>query len=316
MNKRPVKDINPQAPMTVNDLIMQFHDAGGFTATHLSNGVDILEQMIKEKECLKFLSFPACLCATGTRGVIKDMIKKNLFDVIITTSGTIDHDLARVWKHYYHGTFYADDDSLHQQGINRLGNVFIPNECYGSILEEKIQPIIEALYEEKKKWSTKELLWAFGEKLSNEPNGKDSILYWAYKNKIPIIVPGITDGSFGSQLWMNYQHHRDFTIDLFADEQHLSDLVFNCKKSGALILGGGISKHHTIWWNQYKDGLDYAVYITTAVEYDGSLSGALTREAVSWGKIKERSDHVNIAGDATVLLPVMISSLYERLLPK
>ncbi len=133
---------------------------------------------------------------------------------------------------------------------------------------------------------------------------------------MPIFVPGVTDGAFGSQLWMFYQTHRDFTIDLLQDEQDLSDLVFDAKKSGAFIIGGGISKHHTIWWNQFKDGLDYTVYITTAVEYDGSLSGAQTREAISWGKIREHSDYITIEGDATVLMPLMVGSLLNRLQPK
>ena len=128
-----------------------------------------------------------------------------------------------------------------------------------------------------------------------------------------MFIPGITDSAFGSQIWMYYQQHRNFTIDLLKDEQDLSDLIFGKKISGAMIIGGGISKHHTIWWNQFKDGLDYAVYITTAVEYDGSLSGAQTREAISWGKIKEKSDNVTINGDATILLPLMISALFERL---
>ncbi|RLF32004.1 MAG: deoxyhypusine synthase, partial [Thermoplasmata archaeon] len=146
-----------------------------------------------------------------------------------------------------------------------------------------------------------------------EKNKEESIIFWAYKNSIPIFVPGVTDGAFGSQIWMYYQEHRDFNIDLLKDEQDLSDIIFEAKKSGALILGGGISKHHTIWWNQYKDGLDYAVYVTTADEYDGSLSGAQTREAVSWGKIKEKSKNITINGDITVLLPLMISALLDRI---
>ena len=236
-----------------------------------------------------------------------------MFDVVITTAGTLDHDLARVWRDYYHGSFVADDKELHKKGVNRLGNIFIPNECYGTILEEKMQPIISELYKCKNKWPTKELIWEFGRYLEKEKNKNDSIIYWAWKNKIPIFVPGIMDGAFGSQIWMFYQEHRDFTIDLLKDEQDLSDIVFDAKKSGALIVGGGISKHHTIWWNQFKDGLDYAVYITTAVEYDGSLSGAQTREAISWGKIKEKADNVTIDGDATVMLPIMIGSLLNRI---
>lgn len=316
MKEKPVRDIQLKTGMNSNELIKELYDSGGFTAKKVAIGVNILEKMIKEKDCIRFLSFPACIISTGTRGVIKELLKRKLFNVVITTSGTLDHDLARVWKDYYHGSFMLDDKELHKKGINRLGNIFIPNECYGKILEEKMQPILAKLYKIKQKWSTKELVWEFGKQLEKEKNREDSIIYWAWKNKIPIYVPGITDGAFGSQIWMYYQEHRDFTIDLLKDEQELSDIIFTAKKSGALIIGGGISKHHIIWWNQYKDGLDYAVYITTAVEYDGSLSGAQTREGISWGKIKEKADNVTINGDATVLLPLMIGAIFERLLPK
>jgi deoxyhypusine synthase len=313
MKRQPVQDIELTKNMTTNQLIKALYKSGGFSAKKVADGVDILEHMVKEKNCVKFLSFPACIISTGTRGVIKELLKRKLFDVVITTTGTLDHDLARVWKDYFHGSFMADDKELHQQGINRLGNIFIPLECYGTILEEKIQPILNELCAEKQKWSTKDLIWEFGKRLEKEKNGKDSIMYWAWKNKIPIYVPGITDGAFGSQLWMYYQDHRNFTIDLFKDEQELSDIVFTAKKTGAFIIGGGISKHHVIWWNQYCNGLSHAVYITTAVEHDGSLSGAQTREAISWGKIAEKADNITIEGDATVLLPLMISALLERL---
>jgi len=311
MKNQPVKDINLKKGMSANQLIKEMYDSGGFSAKKVAMGVDILEQMMKEKNCVKFLSFPACIVSTGTRG-IKEVLKRKLFDVVITTAGTLDHDLARVWKDYYHGSFMADDRELHKKGINRLGNVFIPIECYGTILEERIQPVLQELFEGRQKWSTKELIWEFGRRLEKEKNGKDSILYWAWKNKIPMYVPGITDGAFGSQLWMYYQEHRNLTIDLFKDEQELSDIVFKAEKTGALVVGG-ISKHHVIWWNQFHGGLDHVVYITTAVEYDGSLSGAQTREAISWGKIKERAENITIEGDATVLLPLMIGALMDRL---
>jgi len=313
MKEKPVIDIHLKKGMNSNELIKELYGSGGFTAKKVAVGVDILEKMVMEKDCVRFLSFPACICATGTRGVIKELLKKKLFDVVITTAGTLDHDLARIWKNYYHGSFIVDDKELHKKGINRLGNIFIPNECYGKIIEEIMQPILVKLGNVKQKWSTKELIWEFGKQLEKEKNREDSIIYWAWKNKIPIYVPGITDGAFGSQIWMYYQEHRDFTIDLLKDEQEISDITFGAKKSGALIIGGGISKHHVIWWSQFKDGLDYAVYITTAVEHDGSLSGAQTREAISWGKLKEKADNVTIDGDATVLLPLMISALSERL---
>ncbi len=313
MVKTPVKDIQLKKGISANELINELFESGGFTAKKVAIGVNILENMIKDKNCIKFLSFPACICATGTRGIIKELLKRKFFDVVITTAGTLDHDLARIWKKYYHGSFMVDDEKLHKQGINRLGNIFIPNESYGNILEEKMQPILAKIYKTKQKWSTKEIVWEFGKQIEKEKNCKDSIIYWTWKNKIPIYVPGITDGAFGSQIWTYYQEHRDFTIDILKDGQELSEITFEAKKSGALIIGGGISKHHTLWWNQFKGGLDHVVYITTAVEYDGSLSGAQTREAISWGKVKEKANNVTIDGDATVLLPLMISALFERM---
>lgn len=313
MKKQPVQDLTLDNHTTLGQLIHGYAAAGGFSAKHVATGVDILDAMMHAKDCTKILSFPACIIATGTRGIIKELLRRKLFDAVITTAGTLDHDLARLWKPYYQGTFMADDASLHREGINRLGNVFIPIASYGTILEQKLQPLINTLYQQKQKWSTKDLVWAIGKQLDKEKKKEESIVYWAWKNKIPIYVPGITDGAIGCQLWMYYQDHRALTIDLFQDEQDLSDLIFDAKQTGAFIIGGGISKHHTIWWNQFKGGLDYAVYITTAVEWDGSLSGAKTREAISWGKIAERAQNVTIEGDATVLLPLMVGALIDRL---
>lgn len=307
---KPVEDLNLIAIKTFDDLIRQFFNGGGFTAKKLAQSVDILEEMIKDKEMTKFLSFPACIIATGTRGVIKELVKRKWFDVIITTCGTLDHDLARVLRNYYHGSFMMDDQELHKLEINRLGNVLVPNESYGIILEEVMQKILHELYlGGKKEISSIELSWALGKRINSE----DSILYWAYKNKIPVIVPGITDGAVGYHLWLFRQTHMDFKVDVLTDEQLLNDTVWESKRTGAFMIGGGISKHHTIWWNQFKDGLDMAVYITTAPEWDGSLSGARLREAVSWGKIRETARYITVEGDATVLLPLITLALMERL---
>ncbi len=306
----PVKDITLKED--VDELIREMCLSGGFTAKKLAKGVDILETMNKEK-CTRFLSFPACIISTGTRGVIREIVKEKRTDVIITTTGTLDHDLARLWKDYYHGSFQMDDSKLHQEGINRLGNILIPNDCYGTVLEERLQPMIAEMYAEKKKITTYEFIWEIGKRLEDEPNKEESIIYWSWKNKIPIFIPGIMDGSVGSQLWFFWQNHRDLQVDLFSDEQKLSDIVFEAEKTGALIIGGGISKHHVIWWNQFRDGLDYAVYVTTAQEFDGSLSGARVREAVSWNKVKEDAEYVSVEGDGTLVLPFMISALFKRL---
>lgn len=306
MRLKPIADMEIDGNTRVKDLTAQMLASGGFTAKKLGLACEIMRRMLREPNCTIFLSFPACVISTGTRGVIRKMVEDRLVDVVVTTCGTLDHDLARVWRKYYHGDFLADDAELHRKGINRLGNIFIPNESYGVVLEQKMQPILEELFREgKRTLSSRQLAHEFGLRLED----KKSILYWAARNDIPVYVPGITDGAFGSQLWLFRQQHPQFNLDVLKDEQELSDIVFTSKKAGAVMIGGGISKHHVIWWNQFRDGLDYAVYLTTAEEYDGSLSGARLREAVSWGKVKETAHYVTVEGDATITLPLIVDSV-------
>ena len=300
---REVKDFQINNNIDVKSLIKQMEESGGFTSKKLAVGIEILHEMMHDKECLKFLSFPADIVATGTRGIIRDFIKNKMFDVVITTSGTLDHDIARSYRKYYHGAFEMNDVELHQKGINRLGNILVPNESYGLIVEDKMQEFLKNIASKTNEISTHELVWELGKNMK-----QDSIAYWAEKNKIPVIIPGITDGAVGYQMWQ-FSQKNDFKVDLMKDESLLSNLVWDAKKSGALVVGGGISKHHTIWWNQFKNGLDYAVYLSTAQEYDGSLSGAKPHEAVSWGKINEKAKFVSIEMDATVALPIIFAAL-------
>jgi deoxyhypusine synthase len=152
------------------------------------------------------------------------------------------------------------------------------------------------------------MLWEIGRRVGD----RSSLLYWAWRNRVPVFVPALFDGAVGSQLWLFWQDHRDLVLDEFRDEQELSDLMFTATSAGALMIGGGVSKHHTIWWAQFRGGLDSAVYITTAVEHDGSLSGARTREGISWGKVKPEARHITIEADATVVLPMLLAASVPR----
>ncbi|MBU5575228.1 MAG: deoxyhypusine synthase [Candidatus Aenigmatarchaeota archaeon] len=307
--KEEVKDYRVLEIKNVSEISKKMLESGGFTAKSFGKAVDILTDMFKS-DCIKFLSFPGCIVSTGLRGVIAELIENGFVDVIITTCGTLDHDLARAWGgKYWHGSFEYDDASLKDIEINRLGNILVPNESYGIIIEEKMKEILTKIFKEKNIWSGFELIQKIGETL----NDKNSILYQCAKRKIPIFVPGITDGAFGTNLvWFSQEN--DFKLDLLEDEKELAKISFTKKKTGALMIGGGISKHHTIWWNQFKGGLDFAVYITTATQYDGSLSGARLEEAISWGKISKNAKYTTIDGDATLILPFLLKAVYERIL--
>jgi len=309
MLKEVVEDYTFPKNMSVNELVLQMERAWGFTAGKLAVAIKILGHMNREESCTKFLSFTGNLVATGTRGALKELVKRKLVNVIVTTCGTLDHDIARCWKNYYKGSFVMNDARLLEEGINRLGNVLVPNDSYGMIIEKKMQTLLEDLWKEGiKEVSSSQFCREIGKRICNET----SILYWAAKNNIPVYVPGIVDGAVGYQVWLFSQDH-DFKLNLLKDSGELNDIVFTAKKTGALIIGGGISKHHTIWWNQFKDGLDYAVSVSTADEWDGSLSGARPREAVSWGKINAKAKRIMVEGDASLILPIMVSALLSRM---
>ena len=281
--------------------------SGGFESRNLWDGINIIRTMTEDAKCTKFLSFVGSIISTGARGIIKDMLKRKMFDCVITTCGALDHDIARSDTKYYAGDFRMDDTMLYKRNIHRLGNVLVPQNNYGPVIEKKVQECLKDLYEKGvKNVPTFEITRRIGSTLN-----ESSFLYWAYKNDIPVVVPGIVDGAVGSQIWFFYQKHRDFNLNLLLDETKLSDLVYEATKTGAFIIGGGISKHHTLWWNQFRGGLDYAASITTASEWDGSLSGALVAEAISWGKVKGKARQTTIHGEATTLLPFIYAALLK-----
>jgi len=305
---KPVEDISIRNDTSVEKIFEQMSKSGGFESRNLAESLDILTSMIKDDDCQKFLSLVGAIISTGLRGIVKDMIKNKWFNVVITTCGALDHDIARHFSNYNEGSFTLDDAKLADQNIHRLGNVLVPMQSYGPLIEEKMQLFLEEEYSKgTREMSTEDICKMIGSHL-----GEDSFLYWASKNDIKVIVPGIVDGAVGSQIWMFTQKHADFKLNITKDADTLSGIIFKAKKSGALMLGGGISKHHTLWWNQYREGLDYAVYITTAQEFDGSLSGALVREAISWGKVAQNAKQTTIHAEITTVLPFLYSALLSR----
>ncbi|MBA4459068.1 MAG: deoxyhypusine synthase [Nitrosopumilus sp.] len=306
---RPVKDIEIDSNTSIEKIFEELSKSGGFESVNLSAGVDILSEMITDKQCLKFISFVGAVVSTGLRGILKDMLKNKWFDVAITTCGALDHDIARHFSHYKEGSFTMDDNELADQDIHRLGNVLVPMDSYGPLIEEKMQGFLEEEYQQGvKEMTTAEICKMIGKHL-----GEDSFLYWAYKNDISVVVPGIMDGAVGSQIWLFTQKHNDFKLNMAGDADLLSGYIFKAEKSGAFMIGGGISKHHTLWWNQYREGLDYAFYITTAQEFDGSLSGALVREAISWGKVTQKAKQSTLHAEVTTILPFIYAALVSKL---
>ncbi|HID72615.1 TPA: deoxyhypusine synthase [Candidatus Micrarchaeota archaeon] len=291
-----VKDIG--SGLDLNDA-GQF-DSAGFQATNVAKAIGIIKRMKKEKAKV-FLSFTSNMVASGLRGIFTQLCRDKFVDAVITAGGGIDHDLIRAYADYEMGAFNMDDAELHKKGINRLGNILIPNDRY-ELLEEKILPVFDKLHERERITSPS----AIAEEIGKQTDNENSFLHWCSKNSIPVFCPGITDSAIGLQTYFYKQKKKDFGIDVTKDMNRLASMVLDSEKTGGIVLGGGISKHHTIGVNLLRGGLDYAVYVTTASPWDGSLSGARTQEAVSWGKVGENARHITVDCDATIAVPLIM----------
>ena len=258
----------------------------GFQATEVMRASSLIKRMLNDSTVL--LSFTANMVASGLRGIFKEMVKQKMVDVIYTTAGAIEHDYIKSQMNYLLGDFKANDWELRKQGISRIGNILVPPEAY-----PKLEEVFNNITDGKDHVGAQELVYELGKRA-----GPESIFYWAQRHSTPVAVPGITDGALGFFTSFKKQYQKTFYIDVTDYMEEVKHIVLGADKLGGIVLGGGISKHHLIGSAIPKGGLDYAVYFTTASEWDGSLSGAPPREAVSWNKIKGSA--IKVFGDVTI----------------
>ena len=294
--------------MSVHDLLEEFEASGNLGAGDVAKAVDVTTKMVQDTECNVFLALGGPMVPAGLRNTFAKMIAEGQVDIVITTGANIVHDVIESFggKHLK-GDFTHDDVKLHKDGIGRVGNIFVPNEDFMTF-EDKIQEFLKDLYAQKQSVSICELL----EELGNFIPDENSFVHQAAKKGVPIFSPGFQDSMLGLQIFMFNQDNK-LVIDAVGDMKDLDKKVMEKKKTGAIILGGGISKHYTLGANILKEGLDYAMNITTGVPYDGSLTGARLEEAKSWGKAQEKANVVTVQGDATVLFPLIWACTLDRL---
>ncbi|MBI2578232.1 MAG: deoxyhypusine synthase [Candidatus Aenigmarchaeota archaeon] len=282
----------------------------GFQATNLKTAVDIIKQMRQEKATI-FLGYTSNMVSSGLREVIAYLVKNRYVDVLVTTAGGVEEDVIKTLRPFVLGSFRMDDRKLREAGINRIGNILVPTECYIEF-EKLMMPFFSELHKEQKKTGKIISASEFSRRLGMLAKDENSVLYWAARNSIPVFCPALTDGSIGDMMYFFMHEHPDFKVDIAADLKLLTDIAMDSKKTGAIILGGSLPKHHIMNANLARGGTDYTVYITTGTEGDGSVSGARTEEAVSWGKQAFAASSVNVEGDATIIFPLIVAGAFGK----
>lgn len=301
-----VIDFTWKKGLTVKELVNQY-SCVGYQSVELAKASDVFVTM-KKNSAKIYLTFTSNMVTSGLRGFFAQLIRLEMANVIVTTVGGIEEDIMKSFGEIFKiGDFSTDDVELHEQGINRVGNLLIQNESYMKF-EDWIKPVLDRLYLKQKRWTVSDMLKEIGFIL----NDTNSILYQAAHRNVPIFCPAITDGAFGFHLYLFQQKHPDFIVDVVKDFGNILLSSSHDEKKGVIALGGSISKHHAILSTLLNGGAEYAVYMTTAHKTSGSMSGATTDEAKSWGKVKDASDVATVIGDVTIMFPLaMIKALEE-----
>ncbi|MDA3837338.1 MAG: deoxyhypusine synthase family protein [Nanoarchaeota archaeon] len=302
-----VKDFVWHEGMKVSELVEELGQVG-FQSVELAKAKDVIVKMKKDNAKV-FLTFTSNMVTSGLRGFFAQLVKVGIPNFLVTTAGAIEEDIMKASGEKFDvGSFDNDDVELHEKGINRVGNLMIDTEGYMAF-EDWILGALEKCYAKKKRWSVSELLREFGLMLNDE----DSILYQAAKKGVPIFCPAITDAGIGFHLYLFQQKHKDFIVDVVEDFGNILLGTSYDDKKAVIALGGSISKHHAILATLLNGGAEYAVYMTTAHRSSGSMSGATTQEAKSWGKVKDESDIATVIGDVTIMFPLAMSAALEEL---
>jgi deoxyhypusine synthase len=279
----------------------------GFQATALAEAIDIVERM-QEDEATVYLTCTSNMVSSGLREVIAALIREGHVDVLITTSGSLTEDVIKTEKPFKMGSWDADEAELREKGINRLGNIYVPSDRY-VWLEEYLYDFFDDFFAEEAVRTPTEFAAELGATLDDE----NSVLKQAADNDVPVFCPALTDAEVGNFLYYyRQQAEKDIGIEILEDYETLIEDGMLADTTGLIALGDGVPKHHAIMTNLFRGGADYAVYVSTGMEGDGSLSGAPPDEAVSWGKIKDTdANYTQVEAEATLVVPLLVASAFE-----
>lgn len=302
-----VNQINVNNSMKIIDLMNEFDQSGVLGAGRVARACNVLADMIQDDDMSVFMSLGGPLIPGGMRSIVTKMINEGHVDLIISSGANITHDLVEAFggSHYRHEG--KDDEELNEEGIGRIADINVGSDDF-TFFETEIIKIYEEISSKKPVISIQELLHEVGLLVDDE----NSFVAAAARNNIPIFAPGLIDSMMGLQLWIFSQDH-DFVVDAVADMHYLSDIVFESEKVGAVLLGGGLTKHYTLASNVIKGGLDAAIQITMDRPEAGSLGGAPLEEAKSWAKAKCGSNLASVVGDVTVIFPLIYAAALDKI---
>ena len=304
---RRVEHMRLRKDMSVNELVEQMDATGVLGAGKVGQASALIAEMFSDSDYTVFLTLAGALVPAGFRRIVGDLIENEHVHVLVSTGANMVHDMVEAlgYRHMV-GTFTAEDRKLKKENIGRIGDIYIEQEAFQG-LEKWLYKTVEAIPEEKRRRiSAAELLHEIGKQIKD----KESILAIAARKNVPVICPALVDSIVGFQLW-TFGQDKTLRLDPLLDINLLMDKVYEAKKVGIIMLGGGVPKHFALFANTFREGVDAAVQITMDRPEPGGLSGASLEEAISWGKVKPKGKAVTVICDVTIAFPLIVAAALE-----
>jgi deoxyhypusine synthase len=290
--------------MTAAQLVKEMDECGVLGAGKIGKATRLVSEMFRDPDYTVFLTLAGALVPGGLREIITSLIEEEYVNVVVTTGANMVHDMVESLGHRHAiGTFKARDNQLKRDDVGRIGDIYVAHKAFRD-LEKWLHGVLEEIPESKRqRISPSSLLLEIGKRIHDEK----SILAAAAKRNVPTLCPGLADSIAGFQLWI-YGQDRKLVLDPLGDVAALVDRVYEAKKAGIIILGGGWPKHFALFANTFREGVDAAVQITMDRPEPGGLSGASLEEAVSWSKVKSEEKTVTVVCDATIAFPLIVAA--------
>ncbi len=308
--RKKIEDAEIGPDMSAGDIVRELGRSGVFGAGRTSKAANVLQKMI-ESDATVFLGLAGAMVPGGMRRVVAEMVRDGMVDVLVSTGANVTHDLMCCFGiERWRDLAYSSDAQLRERGLSRILDAFIDEKGF-TTFEKKSTGLLDSCLGSRgiSKISPSELLFEMGLRVQDE----SSIIRNAAEAGVPIFVPAFTDSILGMQTYFYSQTH-PLILDVLRDLGRIIDLAYKADPSGAVLIGGGVPKNFIFQSKLVAPkGFDFSVQITTDRPEPGGLSGATLDEAISWGKVDPGAQTVTVYGDATIVLPLIVAAVRERL---
>ncbi len=277
--------------------------------------------------------------STGELGIsIAELIRQDKIHAISLTGANLEEDMFNLvaHDHYervpdYRGLSPEDEKVLYDKGMNRVTDTCIPEDEAMRKVESQMRDLWRKADEAGESHFPHEYFYQLIESgvLESEYqiDPKDSWLVAATKKKLPLVVPGWEDSTFGNFVVARHLQGELSSLRLIKGGLEYMKMLQGWytetqvhSSVGFFQIGGGISGDFPICVvPMIRQDLErdvklwgYFCQISEAATSFGSYSGAVPNEKITWGKLDVDTPKFVIESDASVVFPLVAAYVLDR----